>query len=128
MMTAEPVLDDEIASYVERGLEHLWVHTQQQTDLAKVDGLKVFTRGEGIYLWDIKGRKFIDAMSGLWVVNAGHGRAELAEVAAKQMRDMAYVNTFAYTSRPAIDLATKLASLLPPSINKLFFVNSGSEA
>jgi adenosylmethionine-8-amino-7-oxononanoate aminotransferase len=120
--------DDEIASYIERGLEHLWVHTQQVTDLAKEDGLKVFERGEGIYLWDIKGRRFIDAMSGLWVVNAGHGRAELAEVAAKQMREMAYVNTFAYTSRPAVDLATKLASLLPPSLNKLFFVNSGSEA
>ncbi|MBA4178951.1 MAG: aspartate aminotransferase family protein [Anaerolinea sp.] len=127
-LPASPAFEDEIASYLERGLEHLWVHTQQATDLAQEDGLKVFTRGEGIYLWDMKGRQFIDAMSGLWVVNAGHGRAELAETAAKQMREMAYVNTFAYTSRPAIDLATKLASLLPPSINKLFFVNSGSEA
>lgn len=56
--------DDEITSYIERGLEHLWVHTQQVTDLAKEDGLKVFERGEGIYLWDIKGRRFIDAMTG----------------------------------------------------------------
>lgn len=121
-------LEEDVASYIERGLEHLWVHTQQQTDLEKEDALKVFTHGEGIYLWDLKGRQFIDAMSGLWVVNAGHGRAELAEVAAKQMREMAYVNTFAYTSRPAVDLATKLASLLPPALNKVYFVNSGSEA
>ncbi len=128
ILQAIPFDDAEYASYTERGLEHLWVHTQQQTDLEKEDGLKVFTHGEGIYLWDLKGRRFIDAMSGLWVVNAGHGRTELAEVAAKQMREMAYVNTFAYTSRPAIDLATKLASLLPPSLNKVFFVNSGSEA
>ena len=75
-LPAAPPDQDEVASYVERGLEHLWVHTQQLTDLAKEDGLKVFTRGEGIYLWDMKGRQFIDAMSGLWVVNAGHGRAE----------------------------------------------------
>ena len=122
------VESEEIADYIQRGLEHLWVHTQQVTDLAKEDGLKVFERGEGIHLWDIKGRKFIDAMSGLWVVNAGHGRTELAEVAARQMREMAYVNTFAYTSKPAVDLATKLAGLLPPSLNKLYFVNSGSEA
>lgn len=118
----------EIDGYFRRGLAHLWVHTQQRDDLAREDGLKVFARGEGIYLWDIKGRRFIDAMSGLWVVNAGHGRAELAEVAARQMREMAYVNTFAYASKPAVDLATKLAGLLPDSLNRVFFVNSGSEA
>lgn len=122
------ISDAEARDYVERGLAHLWVHTQQYTDLAKEDGLKVFVHGDGIWLTDMYGRRFIDAMSGLWVVNAGHGRTELAEVAARQMREMAYVNTFAYASRPAVDLATKLASLLPKSINRLFFVNSGSEA
>ena len=114
--------------YVERGLAHLWVHTQQYNDLAKPDGFKVFTRGEGIWLWDATGRQFMDAMSGLWVVNSGHGRAEIAEVAAAQMRDLAYVNTFGYATKPAIDLATKLASLMPGSLNKTYFVNSGSEA
>jgi adenosylmethionine-8-amino-7-oxononanoate aminotransferase len=120
--------DAEMDDYIARGLAHLWVHTQQYTDLAKPDGMKVFVKGEGVWLTDQRGRRFMDAMSGLWVVNAGHGRAELAEVAARQMREMAYVNTFAYTSRPAIDLASTLASLLPPSLNRLFFVNSGSEA
>ncbi len=120
--------DGDPMDYISRGLEHLWVHTQQQTDLEKEDGLKVIVRGEGIHLWDIKGRKFIDAMSGLWVVNAGHGRAELAEVAAAQMREMAYANTFSYANKPAIDLAEKLAGILPPSLNRVFFVNSGSEA
>ena len=122
------MLDDDVADYISRGLEHLWVHTQQQADLEKEDGLKVIVRGEGIHLWDIKGRKFIDAMSGLWVVNAGHGRAELADVAATQMREMAYANTFSYANKPAIDLAEKLAGLMPPSLNRVFFVNSGSEA
>lgn len=120
--------DAEATDYVDRGLSHLWVHTQQREELAKEDGLRVFVRGEGIHLWDTKGRRFIDAMSGLWVVNAGHGRTELAEVAARQMQELAYINTFAYTSKPAIDLADKLASLLPSTLNRLFFVNSGSEA
>ncbi|MGE0539525.1 MAG: aspartate aminotransferase family protein [Dehalococcoidia bacterium] len=120
--------DVEMDDYIARGLAHLWVHTQQYTELAKPDGLKVFVQGEGVWLTDQRGRRFMDAMSGLWVVNAGHGRAELGEVAAQQMRDLAYVNTFAYASRPAVDLASKLASLLPPSLNRLFFVNSGSEA
>jgi adenosylmethionine-8-amino-7-oxononanoate aminotransferase len=118
----------QVEDYIQRGLAHLWVHTQQLTDLAQPDGFKVFERGQGVWLWDARGRRFLDAMSGLWVVNAGHGRAELAEVAARQMRALAYINTFAYASEPAVDLAAKLASLLPPSINRLFFVNSGSEA
>lgn len=114
--------------YVERGLEHLWVHTQQYTDLAKPDGFKVFVKGEGVWLTDVTGRQFMDVMSGLWVVNAGHGRAELADVAANQMRELAYVNTFGYATMPAVDLATKLASIMPGTINKAYFVNSGSEA
>jgi adenosylmethionine-8-amino-7-oxononanoate aminotransferase len=118
----------ELDDYIERGLANLWVHTQQVTDLAKPDGLKVFVKGEGVWLTDQRGRRFIDAMSGLWVVNAGHGRTELAEVAARQMRELAYINTFVYTSRPAVDLASKLASLLPSTLNRTFFVNSGSEA
>src|SRR5262249_24211477 len=117
-----------IEDYITRGLAHLWVHTQQYTDLARPDGFKVFARGEGVWLWDMKGRRFLDAMSGLWVVNAGNGRTELADVAARQMRELVYVNTFAYASLPAVDLATKLAELMPPSLNKTFFVNSGSEA
>ncbi|HJN92255.1 MAG TPA: aminotransferase class III-fold pyridoxal phosphate-dependent enzyme, partial [Dehalococcoidia bacterium] len=118
----------EVQDYIDRGVQHLWVHTQQINDLRKDDGLVVIESGEGIYLNDIKGRRFIDAMSGLWVVAVGHGRTELADVARKQMEELAYINTFAYGTRPGVDLATKLATLTPPSINKAFFVNSGGEA
>lgn len=122
-------LDGEtIEDYITRGLAHLWVHTQQYNDLAKPDAFKVFVKGEGIWLTDMKGRRFIDCMSGLWVVNAGHGRQELADVAAEQMRELSYVSTFSFATRPGVDLATKLADLLPPSLNKVYFVNSGSEA
>lgn len=117
-----------VDEYLSRGLRHLWVQTQQYNDLAKDDGFVVINGGDGIYVNDIKGRRFIDAMSGLWVVAVGHGRTELAEVAKRQMETLAYANPFAYATEPAVDLATKLAEITPPSIQKAFFVNSGSEA
>lgn len=118
----------QIEDYTQRGLEHLWVHTQQYNDLAKPGGFKMFVEGEGIWIKDVQGNKYIDAMSGLWVVAVGHGRKELAEVAAEQMRKLAYINTFAFASLPAVDLATKLAEITPGSINRFYFANSGTEA
>ena len=117
-----------IQDYVDRGLKHLWMQTQQVNDLRKDDGVLVIEEGEGIYLSDVKGQKYIDAMSGLWVVAVGHGRTELADVAREQMAKLGYANTFAYHNRPAVDLASKVASVAPPSINKALFVNSGAEA
>ena len=121
-------LDEFTADYVRRGLDHLWVHNTNYLDLAKPGGMLVFAEGQGIRLKDTTGKSYIDAMSGLWVVNVGHGRKELAQVAAEQMAKVAYVNTFAYTTPVAIDLATKLAEITPDGIERFFFVNSGSEA
>ncbi|MQA00069.1 MAG: aminotransferase class III-fold pyridoxal phosphate-dependent enzyme [Dehalococcoidia bacterium] len=118
----------EVQDYIDRGLRHLWIHTQQQDDLARDDQFLVIESGEGIYLRDTQGRRYIDGMSGLWVVAAGHGRTELAEVVRRQTEQLAYANPFAYASAPAVDLATKLADIAPPSISKAFFVNSGSDA
>lgn len=123
-----PLSADEAAGYIRRGVDHLWIHNQNWLDLAKPGGMIVIAEGDGIRLTDIHGKRYIDAMSGLWVVNAGHGRRELAEVAAEQISRLAYVNTFAYASPPAIDLATKLAEITPDGIERFFFVNSGSEA
>ena len=76
----------EIQDYIDRGLKHLWLQTQQINDLRKDDGMVVIEEGEGIYLSDTHGQKYIDAMSGLWVVAVGHGRTELADVAREQMK------------------------------------------
>ena len=117
-----------IQDYIDRGIKHLWLQTQQINDLRKDDGMIVIEEGEGIYLTDANGQKYIDAMSGLWVVAVGHGRTELADVAREQMAKLGYANTFAYANKPAVDLASKIASVAPPSINKALFVNSGAEA
>ncbi|MCB1636830.1 MAG: aminotransferase class III-fold pyridoxal phosphate-dependent enzyme, partial [Xanthomonadales bacterium] len=92
-------------------------------------GTRVLTRGEGVYVWDAEGNQLLDAFAGLWCVNLGYGRAELAEVAARQMRELAYYNSFfGCTTEPAIRLAAQLAELAPGDLNHVFYANSGSEA
>lgn len=97
-------------------------------DLSK-DGVRVITRAKGIYLSDSEGEQILDAMAGLWCVNIGYGRDELADAAARQMRELPYYNTFFKTTHvPAIALANKLAELAPGDLNHVFFAGSGSEA
>ncbi len=92
-------------------------------------GVRVITRAEGSTLTDSDGNQFLDAMAGLWCVNIGYGRHELADVAARQMRELPYYNTFFQTSHvPVIELAAKLAEVVPGDLNHVFFAGSGSEA
>jgi putrescine aminotransferase len=92
-------------------------------------GVRVMTQGKGVWLTDSEGRRIIDGMAGLWCVNVGYGRRELARVAARQMEELSYYNTFFQTTHvPAIALATKLAELAPGDLNHVFFAGSGSEA
>ena len=92
-------------------------------------GARIITRANGIYLTDSEGNEILDAMAGLWCVNIGYGRDELADVAARQMRELPYYNTFFMTTHvPAIALAKKIAELAPGDLNHVFFAGSGSEA
>jgi adenosylmethionine-8-amino-7-oxononanoate aminotransferase len=112
----------------QKALEHVWIHTVNYVELAQRQGLHVFERGEGSTLYDTDGKAWIDALSGLWVVNAGHGRAEIAEAMAEQARKLAYVSSAAYTSVPAVKLAETLASITPGDLSRVFFSSGGSEA
>ncbi len=92
-------------------------------------GTRVITRAEGVYLWDSEGIRLLDAMAGLWCVNVGYGRHELAEVAAAQMRELPYYNNFFKTANPpAIALSALLAEVTPPHMNRVFYTGSGSES
>jgi len=108
--------------------DHVWAHNLPWVDVAENDGMTVFARGEGSKLWDIHGREYIDGISGLWVVNAGHGRAEIGEAMADQARKLAYVSAEAYTSEPTVHLAHKLAELTPGDLSRVYFCSGGSEA
>lgn len=97
--------------------------------LAKEGGARIITHADKAWLWDAAGHKILDGMAGLWCVNIGYGRKSLADAAHRQMLDLPYYNTFFKTTTvPAVQLAEKVASLLPERFNKIFFVNSGSEA
>ena len=92
-------------------------------------GVRIMKSAKGVWLTDTEGHKIIDGMAGLWCVNIGYGRKELAEVAARQMEELAYYNTFFQTSHvPAIALAAKIAEVAPAGMNHVFFAGSGSEA
>ena len=92
-------------------------------------GARIITGADGVTLTDSEGQKILDAMAGLWCVNIGYGREELAEAAARQMKQLPYYNTFFQTSHvPAIALAAKLAELAPGDLNHVFFASGGSDA
>jgi putrescine---pyruvate transaminase len=89
----------------------------------------IFERGEGVWLTDVNGKRYLDGLSCLWNVNVGHGRAELAEAAAEQMRTLAFVNTYTgFANIPAVQLATRLAGLAPGDLNGVFFTSGGGES
>ncbi|MBB4285292.1 aspartate aminotransferase family protein [Roseospira goensis] len=93
------------------------------------EGSRIITRADGVYLWDSEGTRILDGMAGLWCVNAGYGRRELVDAAARQMTALPYYNLFFKTATPpAIELARKLVELTPAGLNHVFFTNSGSEA
>lgn len=106
----------------------LWLQNQPLDAFAQEDPPLVIARGDGVYVWDDEGRRYLDALSGLWVVAVGYGREELAEVAAEQMRRLPYANTFAYATEPALALAEELVRLAPRGMARVHFANSGSEA
>src|SRR5580658_9886733 len=107
-------------------------HLPAQTDYRlqqEVGGSRIITRADGCYLYDGDGNRILDGMAGLWCVNVGYGRSELAEAAREQMLELPYYNTFFKTATPpAILLATKIAELLGGDLQHVFFNSSGSEA
>jgi putrescine---pyruvate transaminase len=116
----EDVVKSDIAHHFHPFTDHKTFHAN--------GGPRVITHADGIYIWDGKGNKILDGMSGLWCVNVGYGRKDLAEVAYRQMLDLPYYNTFFKTTTlPATALAEKISSKLPAKFQRIFFSNSGSE-
>ncbi len=106
-------------------------HIHPFTDQANLNakGARVITKAQGVYLWDSEGEKLLDGMAGLWCVNLGYSRKELADAASRQMMQLPYYNTFFQTTHPpAVMLAQKLAEIAPGDLNHVFYSGSGSEA
>ncbi len=108
------------------GVENLMLHfTPYAEDWSK---LPVIVSGEGSYVTDDRGRTYIDGLAGLFTTQVGHGRAELAEVAAKQMKELGFFPNWSFQHPRSLELAHKIAEIAPGDLNSTFFVSSGSEA
>ena len=115
-----------MSSLLERDRAHV-VHPQHERKAC--DAAHVWVKGDGVYLTDADGRRYLDAMAGLWNVTAGHGRTELADIARDQMIELGFASAYAGSSHPrAIELAERLAALTYPSINRFFFTSGGAES
>ncbi|MBB3563967.1 putrescine aminotransferase [Rhizobium sp. BK512] len=106
-------------------------HLHPFSDMKKLnaDGTRIIQRGEGVHIFDSHGKKYLDGFAGLWCVNIGYGRKEIADTVARQMNELPYYNTFfGTTSPPTTLLAEKVTSKAGPRFNHIFFTGSGSEA
>jgi adenosylmethionine-8-amino-7-oxononanoate aminotransferase len=116
------------AELQQKAKDHLWMHFSRQSVMESGGGVPIITRGSGHHIWDSRGRKYIDGLSGLFVVNAGHGRRRLAEVAARQAEELAFFPLWSYAHPAAIELADRLAGYAPGDLNRVFFSTGGGEA
>jgi len=112
----------------EMARRHLWMHFSRMGSYSPDHEIPIIVRGDGCYVYDDHGNRYLDGLSGLFCVNAGHGRTELAKAAARQMEELDFYTLWSYAHPPAIELATRLASLAPGDLNRVFFTSGGSES
>jgi adenosylmethionine-8-amino-7-oxononanoate aminotransferase len=118
---------DEHARLQRAAKDHLWMHFTRHGAYADAD-VPVMVRGEGPYLYDSQGKRYLDGLAGLFVSQLGHGRTELADAAAAQARELAFMPLWSYAHPPAIELAEKVAGYAPGDLNRVFFTSGGGEA
>ncbi|AUH44777.1 aspartate aminotransferase family protein [Streptomyces sp. CMB-StM0423] len=107
--------------------DHLWMHFTRMSSYENAP-VPTIVRGDGAYIYDETGKRYLDGLAGLFVVQAGHGRTELAEAAAKQAAELAYFPIWSYAHPKAVELAERLAAGAPGDLNKVFFSTGGGEA
>ncbi len=107
--------------------DHLWLHFARHSVYESSD-VPIIVKGEGAYIWDNQGRRYLDALGGLFTSQLGHGRADLAEAAAAQAKQLEYMPLWSYAHPAGIELAAKVASLAPGDLNRVFFTTGGGEA
>jgi adenosylmethionine-8-amino-7-oxononanoate aminotransferase len=106
---------------------HLWMHFTRMSAYDDAE-VPVIVRGEGCYVWDEHGKRYLDGLSALFCVNIGHGRADIAQAGADQAKELGFYTNWSYSHPRAIELAARIASLAPGDLNRVFFTSGGSEA
>ncbi|MGO8904174.1 MAG: aspartate aminotransferase family protein [Solirubrobacteraceae bacterium] len=111
----------------EQAKRHLWMHFTRMGSYAHAE-LPVIVRGDGCYVYDEHGKRYLDGLSALYCVNIGHGRAELGQAAARQAEELGFYTNWSYAHPRSIELATRIAELTPGNLNRVFFTSGGSES
>ncbi len=112
----------------ERARRHLWLHSARMGSYSETAEVPVIVRGEGVYVFDARGNRYFDGLSGLFTNMIGHGRRDIAAAAATQIEELGYFPLWTYAHPRAIELAERLANLAPGDLNRVFFTTSGGEA
>ena len=127
-ITPQYVSEPGVDKLADTAREHLWMHFTRHSTYEQGGHVPVIVRGEGAHIWDDQGNRYLDGLAGLFVVQVGHGRTELAEVMAKQASELAFFPIWSYAHPKAIELAERLAALAPGDLNRVFFTTGGGEA
>jgi adenosylmethionine-8-amino-7-oxononanoate aminotransferase len=120
--TQQPTTLQELAQ------RHLWMHFSRMGAYGPGHEVPIIVRGDGCYVWDEHGNRYLDGLSALFCVNIGHGRADVAQAGADQARELGFFTTWSYAHPRAIELAAKIASLAPGDLNRIFFTSGGGES
>ncbi len=126
-MTIDQTLDLNYAALQQSAKDHLWMHFTRMSSYDNAD-VPIITRGEGAYIYDARGKRYLDGLAGLFVSQIGHGRTELAEAAARQTQTLAFHPLWSYAHPNAIELAQRVATYAPGDLNRVFFTSGGGEA
>ena len=125
---ATTMSDTATASLQELARRHLWLHFSRMGAYDRGAEIPIITRGDGCYVWDEHGNRYLDALSSLFCTNIGHGRADIAQAGADQARELGFFTNWSYAHPRAIELAAKIASLTPGDLNRVFFTSGGGES
>src|SRR5215217_8991162 len=125
MATVEELATGELQEQARR---HLWMHFTRMGAFDEEHEIPIIVRGEGSYVYDEHDKRYLDGLSALFCVNAGHGRPELGEAAAEQAKKLGFYTNWSYAHPMAIELAERIANLAPGDLNRVFFTSGGSEA
>lgn len=123
-----PSFEGESFDYQTAGRDHLWLHFTRHSTYENGGEMPLIVKGEGHKIWDSHGREYIDGLAGLFVVQVGHGREELAEAAAKQAKELAFFPLWSFAHPRAVELADRIAAMAPGDLNRVFFTTGGGEA
>ena len=121
-------LNDEAHELAEKARRHLWLHFSRMGAYSETKEIPIMVKGEGCYVYDIRGKRYMDGLSGLFTSQLGHGRPDLADAGAQQAKTLEFFPLWTYAHPTAINLAEKLSTLTPGDLNRVFFTTGGGEA